>query len=283
MSTQAPQDPHGRELRPATGPSASVDAKGFQSGQEVKWCPGCGDHGILMQVQNVLPKLGIPREKICFVSGIGCSSRFPYYLNTYGFHGIHGRAPAIAMGVKCARPDLSVWVDHRRRRQPVDRHEPPHPLPAAEPRPEHPLAEQPDLRSDEGPVFAHLGVRQEDQVEPLGDDRAADPSDRDRPGGRSHVRGPLGGRQPAAPGPDAGGGGAAQGRVVRRDPAGLRGLQRRRAQQPGRAHRARRQLGLPRTRPAGAVRQERREGDRAPRHASRRWSRSAPAACGKRT
>jgi 2-oxoglutarate ferredoxin oxidoreductase subunit beta len=84
--------------------------KDFQSGQEVKWCPGCGDHGILMAVQNVLPKLGIAREKICFVSGIGCSSRFPYYLNTYGIHGIHGRAPAIATGVKCARPDLSVWV-----------------------------------------------------------------------------------------------------------------------------------------------------------------------------
>ena len=84
--------------------------KDFQSAQEVKWCPGCGDFGILSQVQNVLPKLGVPREKIVFVSGIGCSSRFPYYLNTYGIHGIHGRAPAIAMGVKCANPALSVWV-----------------------------------------------------------------------------------------------------------------------------------------------------------------------------
>ncbi|MGD0900103.1 MAG: 2-oxoacid:ferredoxin oxidoreductase subunit beta [Thermoguttaceae bacterium] len=82
----------------------------FQSAQEVKWCPGCGDYAILAQVQNLLPRLGIPRERIVFVSGIGCSSRFPYYLNTYGFHGIHGRAPAIAMGLKCARPDLSVWV-----------------------------------------------------------------------------------------------------------------------------------------------------------------------------
>jgi 2-oxoglutarate/2-oxoacid ferredoxin oxidoreductase subunit beta len=84
--------------------------KDFQSAQQVKWCPGCGAYGILSQVQKVLPRLGIPREKIVFVSGIGCSSRFPYYLNTYGVHGIHGRAPAIAMGVKCARPDLSVWV-----------------------------------------------------------------------------------------------------------------------------------------------------------------------------
>jgi 2-oxoglutarate ferredoxin oxidoreductase subunit beta len=82
----------------------------FKSAQMVKWCPGCGEHGILSEVQNVLPRLGIAREKIVFVSGIGCSSRFPYYLNTYGFHGIHGRAPALAMGVKCARPDLSVWV-----------------------------------------------------------------------------------------------------------------------------------------------------------------------------
>jgi len=82
----------------------------FKSAQEIKWCPGCGGYGILSEVQGVLPRLGIPREKIVFVSGIGCSSRFPYYLDTYGFHGIHGRAPAIAMGVKCARPDLSVWV-----------------------------------------------------------------------------------------------------------------------------------------------------------------------------
>jgi 2-oxoglutarate ferredoxin oxidoreductase subunit beta len=82
----------------------------FQSSQEVKWCPGCGDYSILAQVQNVLPRLGIPRERIVFVSGIGCSSRFPYYLNTYGMHSIHGRAPAVAMGLKCARPELSVWV-----------------------------------------------------------------------------------------------------------------------------------------------------------------------------
>ena len=84
--------------------------KDFQSSQEVKWCPGCGDFGILAQVQNMLPRLGLRRENVVFVSGIGCSSRFPYYMNTYGFHGIHGRAPAIAMGLKCARPELSVWV-----------------------------------------------------------------------------------------------------------------------------------------------------------------------------
>lgn len=84
--------------------------KDFQTSQEVRWCPGCGDHAILTQVQKTLVNLAIPRENLVFVSGIGCSSRFPYYINTYGFHGIHGRAPAIAMGVKCANPELSVWV-----------------------------------------------------------------------------------------------------------------------------------------------------------------------------
>lgn len=84
--------------------------KDFESDQEIRWCPGCGDYSILAQVQRTLPDLGIPREKYVFVSGIGCSSRFPYYMNTYGFHTIHGRAPAIATGIKIANPDLSVWV-----------------------------------------------------------------------------------------------------------------------------------------------------------------------------
>lgn len=84
--------------------------KDFQSDQEVRWCPGCGDYSILAQTQRVFPDLGIPKEKVVFVSGIGCSSRFPYYMDTYGFHGIHGRAAAIASGLKIARPDLSVWV-----------------------------------------------------------------------------------------------------------------------------------------------------------------------------
>jgi 2-oxoglutarate ferredoxin oxidoreductase subunit beta len=82
----------------------------FVSDQEVRWCPGCGDYSILAQTQKTLPELGIPCEKFVFVSGIGCSSRFPYYVNTYGFHGIHGRAPTIATGIKASRPDLSVWV-----------------------------------------------------------------------------------------------------------------------------------------------------------------------------
>jgi 2-oxoglutarate ferredoxin oxidoreductase subunit beta len=84
--------------------------KDFVSDQEVRWCPGCGDYSILTQTQKLMPDLGLPKEKIVFISGIGCSSRLPYYMNTYGFHTIHGRAPAIATGLKTARPDLQVWV-----------------------------------------------------------------------------------------------------------------------------------------------------------------------------
>ncbi|KAB7754110.1 2-oxoacid:ferredoxin oxidoreductase subunit beta [Mycolicibacterium mucogenicum] len=84
--------------------------KDFTSDQEVRWCPGCGDYVILNTIRNFLPELGLRRENIAFISGIGCSSRFPYYLETYGFHSIHGRAPTIATGLALARPDLSVWV-----------------------------------------------------------------------------------------------------------------------------------------------------------------------------
>jgi 2-oxoglutarate ferredoxin oxidoreductase subunit beta len=84
--------------------------KDFQTDQEVRWCPGCGDYAILSAVQSVFPELGVPREKFVVVSGIGCSSRFPYYMNTFGFHTIHGRAPAVATGLKIARPDLDVWI-----------------------------------------------------------------------------------------------------------------------------------------------------------------------------
>ncbi|MEZ6059871.1 MAG: 2-oxoacid:ferredoxin oxidoreductase subunit beta [Planctomycetaceae bacterium] len=87
-----------------------LSARDFASDQEVRWCPRCGDYSILAQMKKVLPELGIPREKFCFVSGIGCSSRFPYYMNTYGFHSIHGRAPAVAAGVKLANPEMNVWV-----------------------------------------------------------------------------------------------------------------------------------------------------------------------------
>ncbi len=97
MSTDAPATP-------------AYTKKDFMSDQTIRWCPGCGDYSILSQVQTVFPTLGVARENFAIISGIGCSSRFPYYMNTYGFHTIHGRAPAFATGLKLTRPELSVWV-----------------------------------------------------------------------------------------------------------------------------------------------------------------------------
>ena len=93
-----------------TIPTQTLTAKDFATDQEVRWCPGCGDYSILAQVQKVMPTLGIPKENFVIISGIGCSSRFPYYMNTYGMHSIHGRATAIASGLKATRPELSVWI-----------------------------------------------------------------------------------------------------------------------------------------------------------------------------
>src|SRR5437870_3326438 len=93
-----------------SAPLVKLTKKDFVSDKEVRWCPGCADFAILAGVQKLMPELGISREKTVFISGIGCASRFPYYMNTYGFHGIHGRAPAIATGLKMANPDLTVWV-----------------------------------------------------------------------------------------------------------------------------------------------------------------------------
>ncbi|HEV8084525.1 MAG TPA: 2-oxoacid:ferredoxin oxidoreductase subunit beta [Chitinophagaceae bacterium] len=90
--------------------AVALTAKDFATDQEVRWCPGCGDYSILAQVQKIMPGLGIPKENIVMISGIGCSSRFPYYMNTYGMHSIHGRATAIAGGLKASRPELSVWI-----------------------------------------------------------------------------------------------------------------------------------------------------------------------------
>src|SRR5438477_12554450 len=91
-------------------PVNQLKASDFTSDQDVRWCPGCGDYSILMQTKKVLAKLGVDRSKTVFISGIGCSSRFPYYLNTYGFHSIHGRAPTFATGLKLARPEMNVWI-----------------------------------------------------------------------------------------------------------------------------------------------------------------------------
>lgn len=96
-----------RDVPATRDPQKAAD---FKTDQEVRWCPGCGDYAILAAMQNFLPSLGVARENLVFISGIGCSSRFPYYLNTYGVHSIHGRAPAIATGLAATRPDLSVWV-----------------------------------------------------------------------------------------------------------------------------------------------------------------------------
>src|SRR5580700_5588938 len=90
--------------------ATALNRKDFVSDQEVRWCPGCGDYAILAAVQKTMPEFGIAPENTVFISGIGCSSRFPYYMNTYGFHSIHGRAPAFATGLKVANPELSVWV-----------------------------------------------------------------------------------------------------------------------------------------------------------------------------
>ena len=98
------------ELLNCTMENKVYTAKDFSSDQEVRWCPGCGDYSILKQVQSVMPEINVPKEDIVFISGIGCSSRFPYYMETFGMHSIHGRATAIASGLKAARPDLSVWI-----------------------------------------------------------------------------------------------------------------------------------------------------------------------------
>ncbi|HET6569436.1 MAG TPA: thiamine pyrophosphate-dependent enzyme [Rhodothermales bacterium] len=92
------------------GALPTLSRKDFATDQDVRWCPGCGDYAILAAVQRLMPELGVPKEKTVFISGIGCSSRFPYYMNTYGMHSIHGRAPAIATGLKASRPDLDVWI-----------------------------------------------------------------------------------------------------------------------------------------------------------------------------
>ena len=101
MSTIAPPRPSGLPV---------LTPKDLTSYQEVRWCPGCGDYSILAQMRKAIAPLGVDKDKLVFISGIGCSSRFPYYMNTYGFHTIHGRAPAFATGLKVARPDLTVWV-----------------------------------------------------------------------------------------------------------------------------------------------------------------------------
>lgn len=110
MSERNGHPGNGGDPAEEAGGTLTLTKKDFASDQETRWCPGCGDYAILATVQQFLPELGIPPEKIVFIAGIGCSGRFAYYMSTYGVHGIHGRAPALATGLALARPDLSVWV-----------------------------------------------------------------------------------------------------------------------------------------------------------------------------
>src|SRR5436305_5180905 len=103
----ASEKPGGADTGPATVELTKAD---FQSDQETRWCPGCGDYAVLAAVQQFMPELGIPPERIVFITGIGCAGRFAYYMNTYGMHGIHGRAPALATGLASTREDLSIWI-----------------------------------------------------------------------------------------------------------------------------------------------------------------------------
>ncbi len=209
----------------ATATLPPLTKKDFQTDQEVRWCPGCGDYAILSAVQSVFPELGIPREKFVVISGIGCSSRFPYYMNTYGFHTIHGRAPAVATGVKLMRPDLEVWVAtgdgdalsiggnhtiHMLRRNVGI---------------ESAALQQPHLWIDEGAVFADIGIRKEDKVHAirLGGSSVQSHFAGDRIG--SYFRGAFGGCLPATPAGNFEGGRSAQGLRVRGDSAELQHFQ----------------------------------------------------------
>ena len=148
-----------------SGAGVKLARKDFQSDQEVRWCPGCGDYGILTAIQLLLPETGIKPEDLVFVSGIGCAARLPYYMNTYGIHCIHGRAPAVATGVALARPDLARVGHRRRRRHAVDRRQPPDPRAAPQREPEDPDVQQPDLRPHQGPVLADERDRQGHEVD----------------------------------------------------------------------------------------------------------------------
>ncbi|MDX1670814.1 MAG: 2-oxoacid:ferredoxin oxidoreductase subunit beta [Balneolaceae bacterium] len=110
MADQSKIDQHLDSRGNGNGDIPEYTSKDFSSDQDVRWCPGCGDYTILKQVQNAMPEIGVPKENIVFISGIGCAARFPYYMETFGMHSIHGRAPAISTGLKVSRPELSIWV-----------------------------------------------------------------------------------------------------------------------------------------------------------------------------
>ena len=231
-------------------PLPTLTPKDLASDQEVRWCPGCGDYSILAQMKKALAPLGIPREKMVFISGIGCSSRFPYYMNTYGFHTIHGRAPAFATGLKVARPDLTVWVvtgdgdglsiggNHLI----------------------HAIRRNIDLKiilfnneiygltKGQYSPTSRLGTRT--QVDPRGSVGQPAAAAVAGPRRRGHLRGPHDRRGHPPPDRDAQAGGGPQGHGVRRGLPELQDLQRRRLRVRHRQERQGRQRRLPRARQA---------------------------------
>ena len=208
--------------------SRTLHGEGLQSDQETRWCPGCGDYAVLSAVQGFMPELGIPPERIVFVTGIGCAGRFAYYMDTYGMHGIHGRAPALATGLADdARRPLDL-DRHRRRRRAVDRRQPPDPRAAPQRAGEDPAVQQPDLRAHEGAGVADERARQGHEVDAVRrPGRAVQPA---RAGARrgGDVRRPHARPRPPPHDRGAARGRRARGHRVRRDLPELPGLQRRR-------------------------------------------------------
>ena len=207
---------------------ATLTKADFQSDQETRWCPGCGDYAILSAVQEFMPELGIPPERIVFITGIGCAGRFAYYMDTYGMHGDpRPRAGAgHRAGHRARRPvDLGR---HRRRRRAVDRRQPPDPRAAAQRAGEDPAVQQPDLRPDQGPGLADLRARQDHQVDAVR--RRRPPVQPGRAGARRRrdVRRADDRPRPRTPDRGAARGGRAPGRGARRDLPELPGVQRRR-------------------------------------------------------
>ena len=239
--------------------------KDFVSDQEVRWCPGCGDYSILAQTQKVMPDFGFPKENIVFISGIGCSGRLPYYMNTYGFHTIHGRAPTLATGLKASRPDLMVWVitgdgdalsiggNHVL----------------------HSMRRNVDIKmvmfnnriygltKGQASPTSELGKRHE--VDPGRHDRHADHPAVGGAGGRGDLRRPLGRHPHRAPPGDARTGRLPPRLGLRRGPPELQHLQRRRLALVHRPRGPRRQDAGPRGRQADDLRQGPRPGHPASR------------------
>ena len=200
----------------------------FQSDQETRWCPGCGDYAILSAVQEFMPELGIPPERIVFISGIGCAGRFAYYMDTYGMHGIHGRAPgARDRPGDGPRGPLDLGR-HRRRRLALDRRQPPDPRAAPQRAGQDPAVQQPDLRPDQGPGLADQRARQGHEVDAVRRRRPSVQPGRAGARRRGHVRRAHDRSRPPPPDRRAARRRRARGRGARRDLPELPRLQRRR-------------------------------------------------------